>query len=581
MPESKTPQFDALIDKILASLVPHLRTCAWKGEHEHCEGEFAIEDGDIEFLKLFRSPPSKYCPTCRRMQRFVHMGVMRLFKHSCKAPGHNESVISVLPTECPFPVYDYAYYGSAAFDPLEFGKAYEKGESPLAQLFSLRRIFPMPSFLNRDPSSVNCDYTNGGRGSKNCYFTSGVFNSEDVWYSALVNGSKEVMTSRSIRACDTIYETLGGEHLYRTAYAYFSKDCSDSSLIFDCRNCTNCFGCVNLRSKSYYIFNEPKTKEEYEAFMATKPLGHRAFQEHHEKFWMLVKSLPMNASRNVAVENVSGVLLENSRNLVDATDCRKAEHVRHADGALSHKDSMDILFSGGSEQIYQSTNVGSSSNMVKFSISSKYTTDSEFVFNSKNLNNCFMCFGLENKSYCVLNRQYSPEEYWSLVDSIKSEMLMRGEYGEHPSIIFSAQAYNFSLAGLYYPLSEETIRKLGGFVAKEPDTNAGSLETVLAENLPDMIDQTDDSILSKAIICEKTGRPFRILPTELIFYRKMSVPLPRVHPSVRFDELYRLSPTGLRYYATCVICEKAIQSIFNPKDGYTLYCESCYQQEVV
>lgn len=581
MPESKTPQFDSIFDPILAALVPHERTCAWKGEHEHCEGEFMIEEGDIEFLRIFRSPPSRYCPTCRRMQRFVHMGVMRLFKHACKAPEHGESVLSVLPTECPFPVYDYAYYGSEAFDPFGFGKEYIKDESPLAQLASLRRVFPMPSFLNRDPSSINCEYTNGGRGSKNCYFTSGVFSSEDVWYSALVNGSKEVMTSRSIRACDTIYETLNGEHLYRAAYAYFSKDCSDCALIFDCRNCTNCFGCVNLRNKSYCIFNEQKTKEEYEAFMATKPLAHSAFQGHAERFWALVRSLPLNAPRNTAAENVSGVLLENSRNLFDAIDCRKAEHVRHADGALTHKDSMDILFSGGSEQIYQSTNVGSSSSMVKFSISCKYTTDSEFVFNSKNLTNCFMCFGLENKSFCVLNKQYTPEEYWPLVDSIKTEMLQRGEYGEHPAMFFSAQAYNFSLAGLYYPLPDEIILKLGGYIAAEPDTNAGAMDTVQAADLPDTIASIDDSILSKAILCEETGRPFRIVPAELAFYRKLGVPLPRLHPNIRINRLYRLSPTGLRYYTECANCRKDIQSLFDPKDGYVLYCESCYQQEVV
>lgn len=579
--QSKTPRFDALMDEILAGLVPHSRTCAWKGRHSHCEGEFDIEEGDVEFLKIFRSPPSNYCPTCRRMQRFVHMGVMRLFKHSCKAPGHGETIISVLPTECPFPVYDYAYYASEEFDPFAFGREYQEGESALAQLFWLRNVFPMPSFLNRDPSSVNSDYSNGGRGSKNCYYTSGVFSSEDVWYSALVNGSKEVMTSRSICACDTIYETLGSEHMYKTAYAYFSRDCSDSTLIFDCRNCTNCFGCVNLRNKSYCIFNEQKTREEYEVFMATKPLERAAFQIHEEKFWALVKSLPLNASRNSAVENVSGVLLENSRNLYDATDCRNAEHVRHADGALTHKDSMDILFSGGSEQIYQSTNVGSSSSMVKFSISSKYTTDSEFVFNSKNLSNCFMCFGLENKSFCVLNKQYSPEEYWPLVDSIKSGMLERREYGEHPPMTFSAQAYNFSLAGLYYPLPGETVRELGGFVAEEPETNAGSLQTIPAEDVPDSIGMTDDSILAKAIVCEKTGRPFRILSTELAFYRKMGVPLPRVHPSVRFDGLYRLSPTGLRYYVDCARCGQDIQSLFDSKDGYLLYCESCYQKEVI
>jgi len=579
---SKTPKFDAALDALLAELVPHARTCAWSGVHEHCEGGFQITDEDIEFLKMLRAPVPLYCPTCRRIRRFVHMGVMRLFKRDCQAPGHTEQMISIFPKECPFPVHDYDYSISEAFDPFSFGVDYQAGQSALAQLFSLRKRFPLPSFINRDSSSINCEYSNGGRSSKNCYYTSGAFNSENVWYSGLINRSKEVMASRAVVGCDTVYETLGVECLYKTAFAYFSKDCSDSTLLFDCRNCTDCFGCVNLRSKSYCLFNEQKTKEEYEAFMAANtPLSHTALVGYTERFWDLVRSLPANASRNTGSENVSGVLIENSRSVFDVTDSKKAEHVRHADGALTHKDSMDVLFSGGSEMLYQTTNVGSSSSRVKFSISSKFTTDSEFVFNSRNIANCFMCFGLDGKSYCVLNKQYTPEEYWPLVDAIKTEMLGSGEYGEHPEMTFSAQAYNFSLAGLYYPLPDETIRKLGGYIAEEPDTNVGSIETVESADLPDTIAQTDDSILAKAIICEETGRPFRIIPEELAFYRKLGVPLPHVHPNVRLDRKYRFSPTGIRYYTLCAKCGKDIQSIFDPKDGYLLYCESCYQQEVI
>ena len=579
---SKTPQFDALLDAMLAELVPHKRVCLWKGEHDHCEGEFMLEEGDIEFLRMLRVPAPNHCPTCRRMRRFVHMGVMRLFKRDCNAPGHGEQVISIFPQECPFPVYDYDYTASDAFEPFDFGTDYMPGASALEQLFAMRKTFPLPAFINRDGSSINCEYSNGGRASKNCYYTSGAYLAEDVWYSGLVNKSKEVMSSRAVADCDTVYEVLGANSLYKTSFAFFSKDCSDSTLLFDCRNCTNCFGCVNLRNKSNCIFNEQKTKEEYDAFMAANtPLSYKALQEHTERFWQLVKSVPINASRNTAFENVSGVLIENSRDVHDATDSKRAEHVRHADGALTHHDSMDILFSGGSELLYECTNVGSSSSRVKFSISSKFTTDSEFVFNSMHVSNCFMCFGLTNKSYCVLNKQYAPEEYWPLVDAIKTEMLKGGEYGEHPNMAFSAQAYNMSLAGLYYPIPDETALKFGAFISEEPDTNAGSIETIAAADLPDTIAEVDDSILSKAISCQETGRPFRIIPTELAFYRKLGVPLPRIHPNVRLDRLYRFSPTGLRYYTSCANCGKDIQSLFDPKDGYLLCCESCYQKEVI
>ena len=107
------------------------------------------------------------------------------------------------------------------------------------------------------------------------------------------------------------------------------------------------------------------------------------------------------------------------------------------------------------------------------------------------------------------------------------------------------------------------------------------MDIVLAKDLPDTIAEVDDSILQKGIICEVTGRPFRIIPTELAFYRKMNLPLPHLHPSVRMEAHHHLSPTGLQYETTCASCGKDIKSIFNPKDKYNLYCESCFQKEVI
>ena len=72
-----------------------------------------------------------------------------------------------------------------------------------------------------------------------------------------------------------------------------------------------------------------------------------------------------------------------------------------------------------------------------------------------------MCFGLQNKSYCVLNKQYSKEEYFKIIDEIKTEMLERGEYGDVLGLEFSAQPYNFSISQGSFPLDDDIIKKLG------------------------------------------------------------------------------------------------------------------------
>jgi len=352
--------------------------------------------------------------------------------------------------------------------------------------------------------------------------------------------------------------------------------------LFDCRNCTDCFGCVNLRNAKNCVYNKQFSKEEYESFMSSiYPLTSQKILSFEEKFWELVKKFPMNGTRNVASINISGVNIKNSKNLSDVIDANNSENVRHSDGVTSHCDSMDVLFSGGSSNMtYMNTNVGSHSSRVKFSVSSKFCTDCEFIFNSKNLMNCFMCFGLQNKSYCILNRQYSEDEYFKIVDEIKFNMLEKGEYGDGVGLEFSAQAYNFSLAQIAFPLNDEEITKLGGYVAKEPETNVGNIEIVKYGSLPKTIDEISDEILNKAILCEKSNRPFRITASELGFYRRMKLPLPNTHPLFRIEKMLNLVKTGKKYKAVCKKCKKNIETVFDPKDNYIFYCEKCYQQEV-
>lgn len=578
----KTPKFNILLDEVLKDIVPHKRICKWKGEHSHCEGEFEINNEDITFLKMLKVPPPNFCPTCRRIRRTGYMGILQLFKRACDAPEHSESMISIFPAECPFPVYDYKYFIGEEFDPFSYGVEYQADESPVEVLYNLRKIFPVPSFLNRDPGSVNSEYSNGGRSTKNVYYAGGCFYSENVWYSSLVNKSKDVMDSRDLHKADHVYACMQSDNLYKTSFVYSSKDCTDSMFLFDCRNTNECFGCVGLRNAKHCVWNQQLSPDEYKEFMQSiYPLTREKIKDFLDKFKELIKTKPINASMNIGCENVDGVSLENCKNLSDVNLAENSENVRHADGLLSHNTSMDVLFSGGnSSLLYSSVNVGSQSSHVKFSAYCKFCTNSEFIFNCKNVDNCFMCFGLQDKSYCILNKQYSKEEYHKIVDEIKVEMMKRGEYADGVGLEFSPQPYNFSHGTISYPLPDEQIIKLGGFIASDPDINIGDMHVVSVADIPKTIEDTTDDILNVAIKCSVSGRSFKIIASELEFLRKMKIPIPEVHPSIRIKNLFSSLPLGIKYRANCNKCNKEMYSLFNPKDGYNLYCEKCYQQEV-
>jgi hypothetical protein len=52
----------------------------------------------------------------------------------------------------------------------------------------------------------------------------------------------------------------------------------------------------------------------------------------------------------------------------------------------------------------------------------------------------------------------------------------------------------------------------------------------------DTAQENIDTLISGIIQCEVTGKPFKIIKQELIFYIENNIPLPRKHPDQRHRE---------------------------------------------
>jgi hypothetical protein len=63
-----------------------------------------------------------------------------------------------------------------------------------------------------------------------------------------------------------------------------------------------------------------------------------------------------------------------------------------------------------------------------------------------------------------------------------------------------------------------------------------------------------DDILNKVIICEVTGKPFRIIAQELAFYRQQHLPLPTKHQDQRKKELLAKTMPKEFHLRTCDNC---------------------------
>ena len=215
-----------------------------------------------------------------------------------------------------------------------------------------------------------------------------------------------------------------------------------------------------------------------------------------------------------------------------------------------------------------------------------------------NSRNCFGCIGLKNNDeYCILNKQYTKEEYETLVPKIIEHMMKTGEWGEFFPSSMSPFGYNETVAMEYYPISPPLTPPYQGGGEEVPPLTRGRLgggfnwstyespppkvdKVIPADKLPSNIEDIPDDILNWAIECEVTKKPFRIIQQELGFYRKHHLPIPRRHPDQRHLDRMQLRNPRKLYERTCDKCHKQIQTTYAPERPEIVYCETCYNKEV-
>ena len=186
---------------------------------------------------------------------------------------------------------------------------------------------------------------------------------------------------------------------------------------------------------------------------------------------------------------------------------------------------------------------------------------------------------LRKKKYCILNKQYTKEEYEALKEKIIADMKARGEYGQFPLYSLGLCPYNFSTAVIYFPeVTKKYVEERGGYWEEIIDKKIEGMQT---SELPDSITEVDSSISKQALICPVTGWRYNIADAELAFLKNKNIALPRVHFDVRTKErLMSMSQTKSEAY-TCTYCSKEVMAYYPKNWGYErIACEECYLKEI-
>lgn len=542
---------------------------------KQCQKTFEWTDADRALLtklapeiagRKFELPPPLLCWDCHCQRVWCFRNQYSFYKRKSSLSG--QEMISLYSPDKPDTVYTYDEWWGDSWSAADFGRDFDFSRPFFDQFDALLKAVPKMTLI-QDGTSENCDYTNFGAENKNCYMAT-VYRSENVYYSQAFM-SKDCLDCYNVMQGERLYECIDCFSCYHSAYLQDCNQCSDSWFLDSCTNCKNCLGCKNLNNKEYYIFNKPCSKEEYEKRFAEMMSGEpRAFQKQFDAFRL---TLPFRFAWLRQCDNSVGNLLTGCKNCYNcfdapqgAEDCRHCLIIGARDALYSHNTSGELE--------YQTDGVLNASR-VYFSHFMRHCSDSfysMYCYNSKNL---FGCTGLSRKEYCILNKQYSKEAYEALVPKIIEHMIKTEEWGGYFPAKLSPFGYSETLASEYTMLTKDEAVKQG-FNWSDYQAEVKADRVIPASRLPDKITDSPDDVLNWAILCEATGKPFKIIPQELRFYREYDLPLPHRHPDVRRRDRVKKRPPYHLWKRQCAQCAAEIMTAYAPDRPEIVYCEPCY-----
>jgi len=577
---------------------------------QNCKKDFTIESEDFNFYEKVSVPPPTFCPQCRTERRLAFRNERKLFKVKNMFSGKN--MLSTYPQENDRKIMSREEWFGDKWDGMDHGQDFDPTKPFLQQVLGLS--LKVPTYNFNVTKMVNSPYAFNATGLKNSYLVVNSNYSEDCMYGNANDFCKDCVDNSHLKSSERCYESFWLDNCYQCYFTIMSADSRNMWFCRDCVGCNDCFGCANLRKSSYCIFNKQYTKEEYEKEIKEMRLdtvsGLKEAHKLSRNFWYTQPTKCHQGLKNV---NSTGSYVTNCKNVNDSYLIRESENLRYCQymQVPGNKDNYDSSAWGEHTELnYETIECGEYSYNNKFSRNCwPACRNNEYCIHLFSSSDCFGCVGLKKKQYCILNKQYTKEEYEKLVPKIKKHMDempyidSRGliyKYGEFFPIEFTPFGYNNTLAIQHFSMTEEKANK-NNYPWVEAERGEYGV-TKKALELPDSISDATDQILKEIIECEKCKNPYRILENELIFLRKENLPVPKLCNECRYERRISDRLKIFLYDRVCACagatdqsgkykntvthahknapCGEKFKTGYAPDRPEIVYCEKCYQQEV-
>jgi hypothetical protein len=194
---------------------------------------------------------------------------------------------------------------------------------------------------------------------------------------------------------------------------------------------------------------------------------------------------------------------------------------------------------------------------------------------------------LKRKSHCILNKEYSKEEYFKLKEKIISDMNQNPwisktghvyKYGEFLPPELSPFGYNETVASEMNPLSKEDAISMGFNWSSADHIKHDA--TIQSNELPLIINEVGNEILKEAIQCSFCDKVYNISLLEFELLKRFNKPIPHSCPTCRHLRRFSCTNKPKLYDRVCDKCNLGIKTSYSSDRPEIIYCEKCYQEEI-
>lgn len=410
-----------------------------------------------------------------------------------------------------------------------YGKEFDVTRSFFDQLADLFKIIPHD----------RCFQMGGG---ENTWFADVVRGSSDVYLSSfVVYDCSQVSTSMVVREncsnifdsvmvfknCDAVYGSIWVIESYKIFKSRNIRNCSDIRESQNMQWCHHCIWCEGLENASYYINNIWYTKEVYvrkaEEYFTTIHENWR-----NDTSWKIWKNFGSIDNNNCSFV-VTSDWVSNSKYSYNLRNSSKVVfgwwegwddslHDVFIWWAWTCSDLYWVQWCGDSEHIY----------CCWLSLWSNLY----YSFGLQNCSYCLGCIGLKNKSYCILNKQYTKEQWHEKVNIIFSQMESDEILWRYFPASMNPFNFNDTIASLIEDFSkDEIIDEWFLWRDEEVKVDVPEWMNVVSYNNLEEFEWwwTINPDILKKVIQDEEWNMYRIIPMEYKFLKKNWLPLPRKH----------------------------------------------------